>query len=32
MRLAMLGADLAQGYHLHQPLAPGRSREWMDSG
>jgi EAL domain-containing protein (putative c-di-GMP-specific phosphodiesterase class I) len=29
MRLAMLGADLAQGYHLSKPLAPDAFTEWL---
>jgi diguanylate cyclase (GGDEF)-like protein len=29
MRLALLGADLAQGYHLSKPLAPEAFSEWM---
>jgi diguanylate cyclase (GGDEF)-like protein len=29
MRLAMLGADLAQGYHLSRPLAPDAFGEWL---
>jgi diguanylate cyclase (GGDEF)-like protein len=29
MRLAMLGADLAQGYHLSKPLAPDAFTAWL---
>jgi diguanylate cyclase (GGDEF)-like protein len=29
MRLAMLGADLAQGFHLSKPLAPDAFDAWM---
>jgi diguanylate cyclase (GGDEF)-like protein len=29
MRLAMLGADLAQGFHLSKPLAPDAFTAWM---
>ncbi|MFL5823594.1 MAG: EAL domain-containing protein, partial [Solirubrobacteraceae bacterium] len=29
MRLATLGADLAQGYHLSRPLSPKAFDEWM---
>ena len=29
MRLAVLGADLAQGYHLSKPLAPDAFTAWM---
>jgi EAL domain-containing protein (putative c-di-GMP-specific phosphodiesterase class I) len=31
MRLAVLGADLAQGYHLSKPLAPDAFTAWMGS-
>jgi diguanylate cyclase (GGDEF)-like protein len=29
MRLALLGADMAQGYHLSRPLPPEAFGEWM---
>jgi EAL domain-containing protein (putative c-di-GMP-specific phosphodiesterase class I) len=29
MRLAMLGADMAQGFHLSKPLPPEAFNEWM---
>ncbi len=29
MRLAQLGADLAQGFHLSKPLPPEAFGEWM---
>jgi diguanylate cyclase (GGDEF)-like protein len=29
MRLALLGADMAQGYHLSKPLAPQAFTEWL---
>jgi EAL domain-containing protein (putative c-di-GMP-specific phosphodiesterase class I) len=29
MRLALLGADLAQGYHISRPLSPAAFDEWM---
>jgi diguanylate cyclase len=29
MRLALLGADMAQGYHLSKPLPPEAFSDWM---